>query len=66
MGMCVIMLKHEVMAVDEWHDNGPQDIVTGSLCIQIPVNKIQLCLLAVAYACVYHNPTTTMGYSVHN
>jgi hypothetical protein len=21
MGPCIIMLKHEVMAVDEWHDN---------------------------------------------
>lgn len=27
-------LKHEVMVVDEWHDNGPQDLVTVSLCIQ--------------------------------
>jgi hypothetical protein len=27
MGPCIIMLKHEVMAVDKWHDNGPQDLV---------------------------------------
>ena len=40
---CIIMLKHEVMAVDEWHDNGPQDLVTVSLCIQIAIEKMQLC-----------------------
>ena len=50
MGPCIIMLKHEVMAVNEWHDNGPQDLVTVSLCIQIGINKMQLCSLAVAYA----------------
>ena len=27
MGLCIIMLKHEVMAADEWHDNGPQDLI---------------------------------------
>jgi hypothetical protein len=27
MGPCIIMLKHEVMAADEWHDNGLQDLV---------------------------------------
>ena len=32
MGPCIIMLKHEVMAVDEWHYNGPQDLVKVSLC----------------------------------
>ena len=48
------MLKHEV---DEWHDNGPQDLVTVSLWIQIDIDKIQLCSLSVAYACLYHNPT---------
>ena len=25
-----------------------------------------LCSLSVAYACTYHNPTDTMGHSVHN
>ena len=34
-GLCVIMLKHDVMEADEWHDNGPQKLVTVSLCIQI-------------------------------
>jgi hypothetical protein len=54
------------MVADEWHDNGPQDLVTISLCIQIAIDKMQLCPLSVAYACPYHNPTTTMGLSVHN
>jgi hypothetical protein len=62
----MIMLKHEVMAADEWHDNGPQDLLTVSLCIQIAINKMQLCLLSVAYAYPYHNPTATMRHSVHN
>jgi hypothetical protein len=51
------MLKHEVMAADEWHDNGPKDLVTVSLCIQIAIDKMQLCSLSVAYACPHHNPT---------
>ena len=60
------MLKHEVMEEDEWHNNGPQDLVTESLCIQIEINKMQLCSLSVVYACPpYHNPTTIMGNSVH-
>jgi hypothetical protein len=65
-GLCIIMLKHELMAEDEWHDNGPQDLVTVSLCIQIAIDKMQLCLLCLAYACPYPNPTATMGHSVHN
>jgi hypothetical protein len=65
-GPCIIMLKHEVMEADERHDNGPQDLVTVSLCIEIAIDKMQLCLLSVDYACPYHNPTTTMGHSVHN
>ena len=58
------MLKHEVMAADEWHDNGPQDLVTVSLCIQTAIDKMQFCLLSVTYACPYPNPT--MGPSVQN
>jgi hypothetical protein len=57
------MLKHEVMAVDEWHDNGAH-LVTVSLCIQIAINEMQLCSLSLAYACPYHNPTATMEHSV--
>ena len=40
--------------------------VTLSLCIQIAINKMLLCSLSVAYACPHHNPTATMGHSVHN
>jgi hypothetical protein len=61
MGLCIIMLKHEVMAVDELHDNELQNLVTVSLCIQIAIDKMQL---SIAYASPYHNPT--MGHNVHN
>jgi hypothetical protein len=60
------MLKHEVMAVDEWYDNGPQDLITVPLFIQIVIDKMQLCSLSIAYACPYHNPSNTMVHSVHN
>ena len=62
MGLCIIMLKNEVMAEDERHDN----VVTVSLCIHIAIDKMQLCLLSVAYVCPYHNPTATMGHSAVN
>ena len=65
-GPCIIMLKHEVMAADEWHDNGPQDLITVSLSIQIAIDKMQLCSLSVAYTSPYHNPTATTWLSVHN
>ena len=42
MGLCTIMLKHEMMVADEWHDNGPQDLFTASLCIKIANDKMQL------------------------
>ncbi len=66
MGPCIIMLQHEVMVVDEWHNNGSQDLVTLSLCIQNAINKMHLCSLSITYACPYHNPTATMGHSIHN
>ena len=66
MGQCIIMLQHEVMVVDEWHNNGPQDLVTVTLCIQNAINKMHLCSLSITYACPYHNPTATMGHSIHN
>ncbi len=66
MGPCIIMLQHEVMVVDEWHNNGPQDLVTVSLCIQNAINKMHLCSLSITYACPYHNPSATMGHSIHN
>ncbi len=56
MGPCVIMLQHEVMVVDEWHSNGPQDLVTVSLCDQNAINKMHLCSLSITYAWPYHNP----------
>jgi hypothetical protein len=34
------MLKHEVLAADEWHNNGPQYLITESLCIQIAIDKM--------------------------
>ncbi len=65
-GACIIMLQHEVMVVDEWHNNGPQDLVTVSLCIQNAINKMHLCSFSITYACPYHNLTATMGHSIHN
>ncbi len=66
MGLCIIMLQHEVMVVHEWQNNGPLDLVTVSLCIQNGINKMHLCSWSITYACPYHNPTTTMGHSIHN
>ncbi len=66
MGPCIIMLQHEVMVVDEWHNNWPRNLVTVSLCIQNAINKMHLCSLSITYACPYHNPTATMGHSIHS
>ncbi len=66
MGPCIIVLQHEVMVVDEWHNNGPQDLITVSLCIQTAINKMHLCSLSITYACPYHKPTATIGHSIHN
>ncbi len=52
--------------MDEWHNNGPQDLVTVSLCIQNAINKMHLYSLSITYACPYHNPNATMGHSIHN
>ena len=41
-------------------------LVIVSLCIQIAIDKLQSCSLSVAYSCPYHNPTATLGHSVHN
>ena len=60
------MLQHEVMVVGEWHNNGPQDLVTVSLCIQNAINKMHLGSLSITYTCPYYNPTATMGHSIHN
>lgn len=53
------------VVVDEWHNSGPQDLVTLSLCIQCASIKCALCSLCKTYASSYHNPTTTTGRSVH-
>ncbi len=66
MGPCIIMLQHEVMVVDEWHNNGPQDLITVSLCIQNAINKMHRYSLSITNACPYQNPTATMGHSIHN
>nr|XP_054606326.1 uncharacterized protein LOC129166834 [Nothobranchius furzeri] len=66
MGPCIILLKHEAMFMDVRHNNGPQDLITVSLCIQNAINKMHLCSSSITDACPYHNPTTTMGHSIHN
>ncbi len=51
-GPCIIMLQHEVMVVDEWHNNGiSQDLVTLSLWIQNAINKMHLCSVSITYVC---------------
>ena len=60
MGLCMIMLKHQVMAANEWHNKEPQDLVTVSPCIQIAIDKMQLCSLSVVClqsACQLHAPS---------
>ncbi len=59
MGPCITMLQHEVMVVDEWHTNGPQDLITVSLCIQNAINKMYLCSLSITYI-VVHDITHTI------
>ncbi len=63
---CIFMLQHEVMVVDEWHNIGPQNLVTVSLCIQNAINKIDLCSLSITYACPCQKLTPTMAHSIHN
>uniref|UniRef100_A0A8C6NMM5 Phosphodiesterase n=1 Tax=Nothobranchius furzeri TaxID=105023 RepID=A0A8C6NMM5_NOTFU len=43
--------------MDEWHINGPQDLVTVPQCIQNAINKKPLCS-SITYACTgNHSPT---------
>ncbi|PIO40687.1 hypothetical protein AB205_0110420 [Aquarana catesbeiana] len=65
MGPCFIMLQLEVMVVDEWHNRGPQDFVTVSL-FKMPSTKCTCVHSSIAYICPSHNPTATMGHSIHN
>ena len=62
LGLCIILLKHEVMEVDEWHDNRPQDLITVYLCIQFAIDKIQLDSLSVSFACSHHNPSSQSSH----
>ncbi len=34
------MLQHEVMVMDDWHNNGPQDLITVSLPAHTPAHTI--------------------------
>ena len=54
------------LVTDNFLKNGTRDLVKVSLCFQIAFDKMQLCSLSVDYAGPYHNPTATMGHSVHN
>lgn len=41
MGPCIIMSQHEMMVVDERHNNGPQDLITVSLYIHnVDISKL--------------------------
>ncbi len=59
-GLCIIMLQHEVMVIDEWHKNGPKDLVTVSLCIQNAINKMYLCLLSITPPPPWATQSTTL------
>jgi hypothetical protein len=54
------MVKQDLMAADEWHNSGPQDLITVSLSIQIAIAKMQLCSLSVAYAIALPPPWGTL------
>ncbi len=43
-----------------------QQWASGSHSIRNAINKMHLCSLSITYACPYHNPTATMGHSIHN
>ncbi len=36
------------------------------ISVQNAFNKMHLCSLSITYASSYHNPTATMGHSIHN
>jgi hypothetical protein len=58
--------QHEGMVVDEWHDNGPQDLVMVSLCIQIAIDKMPIVFLIKVMPAHTIIPPANMGHSVHN
>jgi hypothetical protein len=51
MKQCIIMLKHEVMAADEWRDNRAHEFVyMVSLWFQIDINKNPLCSIVLPHS----------------
>lgn len=66
MGRWIIMLQHEVVVENKWHNNGTRDLVIASLCIQNAHDKMHLCLMSMTYTCPYHNPAATVGHYIHN
>lgn len=60
MGPCIIKLKRQVMEVNEWHNNEPQDHH-----VSLFINKMQLGSLCIIYAFPYHHPTATMDHSIY-
>lgn len=65
--MDINILQQVGMAADICHDNGPQDLVTVCLCIQIVTYKMHLWPSSGTHACTFDYPTTTtMGHSVRS
>ena len=58
-----------VLVTDTLKRNGPHNrpryLITVFLCIQIAIDKMQLCSLSIGYAFPYHNPTAIATHSVH-
>lgn len=49
MGLYIIILQHEAMAVDGGQVDGPEDLIAISLQIQTTVDKMSLCSLSVTH-----------------
>lgn len=49
MGLCNIVLQHEVMVQDKWQNNWPNDLVAVSVFIHKVINKMCICLLHIAF-----------------
>ena len=47
MGASVILLECQLMATDEWHNNGVKNFIKISSSIQVAINDIQLCALSI-------------------
>ncbi len=60
MGPCIIMLQHEVMVVDKWHNNGPHDLIMVSLCIQNAINKMHRSSLSITPPPPWATRSTTL------